>query len=71
MTVKEKIEKEISLLSPHELMKLHDIIRWLHGTRKLRNRISDKKPPYLRVREALKNVGSLSDEIIQDRTESI
>jgi hypothetical protein len=71
MTVKEKIEKEISLLSPHELMKLHDIILWLHGSRKQRNRISNKKPPYLRVREALKNVGALSDEILQERSESI
>ena len=71
MTVKEKIEKEISQLSPHELMKLHDIILWLHRKKKMRNGISHKKLPYLRVREALKNVGNLSDEIIQERNESI
>ena len=71
MTVKEKIEKEISQLSPHELMKLHDIILWLHRNKKLRTGISRKKPPYLRVREALKNTGNLSDEIIHERTETL
>ena len=71
MTVKEKIIKEISQLSPHELMKLHDIILWLHRNKKFRTGISHKKPPYLRVREALKNIGNLSDEIIQERTETL
>ena len=69
MTVKEKVENEISQLSSHELMKLHDIILWLHRSKKMRNRTSQKKPPYLKVREALKNIGSLSDEIIQERME--
>jgi len=71
MTVKEKIEKEILQLSPHELMKLHDIILWLRRNKKFHHGIPHKNPPYLRVREALKNVGNLSDEIIQERTESI
>lgn len=69
MTVKEIIEKEISQLSPHELMKLHDIILWLHRDKKLRNGILNKKPPYLRVRKALKGIGNLSDEIILGRSE--
>ncbi len=69
MTVKEKIEKEISRLSPHELMKLHDIIILLHRNKKLRSGISNKKPPYLRVREALKDAGEFSADIIKERTE--
>ena len=69
MTVKEKIEKEISQLSTHELMKLHDMILWLQRDRKLPSGISHGKPPYLRVREALKDVGNLSDGIIMERAE--
>jgi hypothetical protein len=69
MTVKEKIDKEIALLSPHELMKLHDIILWLHQKKKLRTGTSRMNSPYLKVREALKGIGNLSNEIIQERRE--
>ncbi len=71
MTVKEKIDKEISQLSPHELMKLHDIILWLHEKKKLRIRVSHVNSPYLKVREALKGIGNLSNEIIQERRETL
>ena len=69
MTVKEKIEKEIAQLSPNELMKLHDIIISLHSKKRLPKLSSNKKPPYLRVREALKETGNLSDDIIEERKE--
>ena len=71
MTVKEKIQKEISQLSKHELMKLHDIITFIHKDRKLPNEVYGRTPPYLKVREALKDVGNLSDIIISERTETL
>ena len=71
MTVKEKIQKEISQLSKHELMKLHDIITLLHKDKKLPNEVYGTTPPYLKVREALKGVGNLSDIIISERTETL
>ena len=71
MTVKEKIEMEMAQLSRYELMKLHDIIKLLHKDRKFSNEISKYPPPYIRVREALKGIGNLSDTIILERTETL
>ena len=71
MTVKEKMQKEISQLSKHELIKLHDIIMLLHKDRKLPNEVFSTTPPYLRVREALKGIGDLSDIIISERTDTL
>jgi uncharacterized membrane protein len=69
MTVKEKVEKEIAQLSTIELMKLHDIIISLRRKKTLSKLSSNKKSPYLRVREALKGIGNLSGDIIEERTE--
>lgn len=71
MTVKEKIEKEIAQLSHHELMKLHEIIVLLHKDRKMPNEVLNTPPPYIKVREALKGIGNLSDFIISERIETL
>jgi len=71
MTIKEKIEKEIAQLSQQELIKLHEIIVLLHKDRKLPNDVLNAPPPYIKVREALKGIGNLSDSIISERTETL
>lgn len=70
MSNKEKILEELSGLSPDELLKVRTVIGELKKERTRRNRSSGK--PYLRVRNALKNLkSSLTQEVILERSERL
>lgn len=71
MNVKEKIEKELARLSNHELIILHEIIRSIRSVKKTKRSAIALKAPYLRVREALKDSGNLSEDILAERTEAL
>ena len=71
MNVKEKIEKELARLSNHELIILHEIIRSIRSVKKTKRSAIAVKAPYLRVREALKDSGNLSEDILAERTEAL
>ena len=70
MSVKEKILEELNGLSPDDLLKVSDAIERLKRAYLKKNRSSDR--PYLKVREALKNMkGNLSSNVILERNERL
>lgn len=71
MNVKEKIEKQLALLNNHELIILHEIIHTIRSVKKTKRSAIAVKAAYLRVREALKNSGNLSEDILAERTEAL
>ena len=68
---RQKIEKELARLSNHELIILHEIISSIRSVKKTKRSAIALKTPYLRVREALKDSGNLSEDILAERTEAL
>jgi hypothetical protein len=69
MQAKKRLAKEIDSLDTHDILRVYDLVSTLKNKEK---RVEPLKKGYLRARLALKNCkGSLSDDIIKERTERI
>lgn len=70
MKLKDSIKKKVDRLAPHELRIVENFIDSLSGT-SATNAENEGKPPYLKVRELLKNTKLSSSDISNLREERI
>jgi|AntRauTorcE11898_2_1112593.scaffolds.fasta_scaffold00333_23 hypothetical protein len=70
MKLKDSIKKKVDQLAPHELRIVENFIDSLSGT-SATNAENEGEPPYLKVRELLKNTKLSSSDISNLREERI